>query len=168
MTLGQFAAAVGASRRWVLNALTRLGVPRNYSEPLARRLALARLVAETAGARLPEAFALAGRALADAEPTATWRVESPDGSVALVVDLPRFFTTYGAALARARTHYGERRRGRRPRQRGTAVERAKEYGIDVTLLHSALQRTPEQRLKLLAEDMEFLEEWRKAARKAVP
>lgn len=164
MTLGQFSAAVGASRRWVLNALTRLDVPREYSEPLARRLALARLLAETAGARLPEAFALAGRALAVAEPTATWWVESPDGSVALVVDLPRFFTTYGAALARALTQYGERRRGRRPRRRGSAVDRAKAYGIDVTLLDSALRRTPEQRLKTVSEDMEFLAELRKAMR----
>ena len=57
MTLGQFAVAVGASPRWVLNALTRLRVPRRYDEPLARRLALARTLHESAGFPLPRAFA---------------------------------------------------------------------------------------------------------------
>jgi hypothetical protein len=167
MTLGQFATAVGASRRWVLNALTRLSVPRAYDEPLARRLTLARLLAEGLGVALPKAYVLAGRALAEGDPHGEWRLEPP-GGVALVVDMPRFFTGYGARLALARTHYGERVRGRRAKRRGTAVERAMEYGIDVTLLDSALRRTPEQRLRNVAEDMRFLDEWRKAARRAVP
>jgi hypothetical protein len=155
MTLGQFATAVGASPRWVLNALTRLDLPRRYSEPLARRLALARFVSGTVGAPLPHSMRLAERALREADVHGPWRMEGP-GGVALSVDLPRFFTTYGANLALALNAYGERPRGRRPSRRGSAIERAREYGTDLTLFDSALRRTPEDRIRKVAEDMEFL------------
>jgi len=163
MTLGRFATAVGATPRWVLNALTRLGVPRRYGEPLARRLALARFVGEAAGTPLRQAFGLAARALKEADPHSTWRREGP-GGVALSVDMPRFFTTYGARLALAANRYGERARGRRPRRRGSAIERAKAYGVDVTLLDSALRRSPEERVRRVAEDMAFLSEVRGTAK----
>jgi hypothetical protein len=157
--LGRFATAVGASPRWVLNALARLRAPRRYGEPLARRLALARFISETVQMPLPEAMRLAERALREADPRDTWRLEGP-GGVALVVDLPRFFTAYGANLALALNAYGEKPRGRRPSRRGTAIERAREYGVDVTLLDSALRRTPEERIRQAAEDMAFLSEIR--------
>ncbi len=163
MTLGRFAVAVGATPRWVLNALTRLGLPRRYGEPLARRLALARFVAEAAGTPLARAFALAGRALAEADPHGEWRLEGP-GGVSLVIEMPRFFTGYGARLALALNRYDERVRGRRPRRRGSAVERARAYGVDVTLLDSALRRGPEQHMRMVAEDMAFWSDARGSAR----
>jgi hypothetical protein len=163
MTLGQFATAVGASPRWVLNALTRLGLPRRYSEPLARRLALARFVSGTVGTPLPQSMRLAERALREADPRGPWRMEGP-GGVALSVDLPRFFTTYGANLALALNQYGEKPRGRRPSRRGSAIERARAYGIDLTLFDSALRRTPEERLRLLSENMQVMRRLRGAAR----
>jgi len=155
MTLGRFATAVGASPRWVLNALARLRLPRRgYDEALARRLALCRFIAAAVQTPLPEALRLADRALREADPRSTWRLEGP-GGVSLVVDLPRFFTTYGANLALALNSYGEKARGRRPSRRGSAIERARAYGVDVTLLDSALRRTPEERLRMVAEDMAF-------------
>jgi hypothetical protein len=163
VTLGRFAVAAGASPRWVLNALTRLGVPRRYDEPLARRLALARFITEAAGTPLSEAFTLARRALAEADPHGSWRLEGP-GGVALTVDMPRFFTTYGARLALAVNAYGERVRGRRAGRRGSAIERAKAYGVDVTLFDSALRRTPAERLRLLDENVQFVRRLRSAAR----
>jgi hypothetical protein len=163
MTLGQFAMAVGASPRWVLNAVSRLRLPRRYGEPLARRLALARFIAEAVHAPLPEALRLADRALREADPHATWRLEGPAG-VSLAVDLPRFFTTYGAQLALAVNHYGEKPRGRRPSRRGSAIERAKAYGIDVTLIDSALRRGPEKHMRMVAEDMAFWSDARGTAR----
>ena len=165
MTLGQFAVAVGATPRWVLNALTRLGLPRRYGEPLARRLALARFIAEAVGTPLPQAFRLAARALAEADPHGTWRPggEEP-GGVSLAIEMPRFFTAYGVNLALARNGYGERVRGRRPRRRGSAVERAKAYGVDVTLFDSALRRGPEQHMRMVAEDMAFWSDARGTAR----
>lgn len=164
LSLGQFALAVGAPRRWVLNALTRLGVARRYDEPLARRLALARFLADAVQMPLPKAFAVARRILAEADYHATWRQETPAGAVTLAVDLPRFFTSYGARLALARNQYDERPRGRRPRRRGSAVGRAKAYGMDLTLLDAALARPPAQRMEQLAENMEFLRALRERAR----
>ena len=163
MTLGQFAMAVGASPRWVLNALARLDLPRRYGEILARRLALARFVSEAVQMPLPEAMRLAERMLREADPLGTWRLEGK-GGIALVVDLPRFFTTYGANLALALNRYGEKPRGRRPRRRGSAVERARAYGIDLTLFDSALRRTPEERLRLLDENMQVMRRLRSAAK----
>ncbi|MDP3774088.1 MAG: hypothetical protein Q8Q85_07435 [Gemmatimonadales bacterium] len=159
MTLGQFAVAVAATPRWVLNARSRLKVRRAYSEPLARRLALARFLAEGSGMPLLDAWPLAGEILAGTEMTGTWSRESP-GGVTLCVELPRFFTTYGANLALAINKYGERLRGRRNRKRKSAVQRAKEYGVDVTLIDSALRRNPEERLRMVSEDMAFLSEIR--------
>ena len=165
MTLGQFATAVGATPRWVLNALTRLGLPRRrYDEPLARRLALARMIAESTRVPLPEAYELSGRALAEADPHGQWRKESPNGAVILVIEMPRFFTSYGARLALARNKYGERLRSRRTTKRKSAVQRAKEYGIDVTLLASQLRHTPEQRLTNVAENMRALADLRRSMR----
>jgi hypothetical protein len=159
MTLGQFAVAVGASPRWVLNAVARLGLHRRYNEPLARRMALCRFISEAAHTPLPDALRLADRALREADPGSTWRLEGKAG-VSLVVDLPRFFTAYGANLALALNAYGEKPRGRRPSRRGSAIERARAYGIDVSLLDSALRRTPEERGRRVAEDMAFLSEIR--------
>jgi len=164
VTLGRFATAVGASPRWVLNALARLGLPRRgYDEALARRLALCRFISESAQTPLPGALRLADRTLHEADPGSTWRLEGP-GGVSLVVDLPRFFTTYGANLALALNSYGEKPRGRRPSRRGSAIERAKAYGVDVTLLDSALRRTPAERLQLLDENMQVMRRLRGAAR----
>lgn len=163
MTLGRFATAVGASPRWVLNALARLGLPSRYGEPLARRLALARFISGAVQAPLPDALRLADRALGETDPNTTWRLEGP-GGVSLVVDLPRFFTTYGANLALALNSYGEKARGRRPSRRGSAIERAKAYGVDVTLLDSALRHSPQERIRAVAENMEFLSKIRGTAR----
>ncbi len=162
MTLGRFAVAVGATPRWVLNALTRLRHPRRYSEPLARRLALARFIAGAAGTPLPEAFRLAERALEEAGPHGTWRFEGR-GGVTLEVEMPRFFTTYGAQLALAINQYGEKARGRRAHRHGSAIERAREFGIDLTLFDSALRRTPEERIRGVAEHMKILSDIRGTA-----
>ena len=164
MTLGQFATAVNATPRWVLNALARLGHKRAYSEPLARRLALARYLAEGVGMPLTEAWEVARDVLA-LPMTGVWRRESL-GGVTLTIELGRFYTTYGAHLALVNAEYGEGLRGRRPSRRQSAIQRAKDYGIDVTLLDSALRRTPEERLKMLSENMAFLAKLREAMRAA--
>jgi hypothetical protein len=162
MTLGQFAVAVGTSPRWALNALTRLGVKRRYAEPLARRLSLARVFVDGAGMPLVEAFDLAAEILRTTDPFATWRRESTDGVLTFTVDLPRFFTRYGARLALARNEYGEKVRGRKPKRRGSALQRAEAWGWDTTLLDANLRRTPQQRLARVAEDGRFLSELRQA------
>ena len=138
MTLQQVARAVDASPRWVLNALTRLGVPRRYTEPLARRLALARALHAGAALPLPRAWDLARRILAEADYFKDWVQESGDGTVTLTVHLPRFFTYYQTRLSAARSYHTPKRRGPRPPKGPGAVKRAAEYGWDVTMLDSSL------------------------------
>ncbi len=46
-----------------------------------------------------------------------------------------------------------------------AIERAKEYGIDLTLLYGNLSRTPTERIENFLRWLEFVEELRKAKHK---
>jgi hypothetical protein len=150
MTLGRFAVAVGASPRWVLNALTRLRVPRRYDEPLARRLALAKTLQGSAGFTLPRAWETAKRILREADYFKVWEYESGDGLVTVRIDLPRFFTNYQVRLAVAQSsHAAPKRRGRASSRRGSAIERARAYGIDVTLLDANLAEPTDTRLRRL-------------------
>jgi hypothetical protein len=165
MTLGQFAFAVGAKPRWVLNTLSRLRVPRRYDEPLARRLALARTLHESAALPLPRAWAEAARILAEADYFKDWEYESGDGLVTVRVDLPRFFTNYQVRLAVSHSsHAAPKRRGRAPSRRGSAIERARAYGIDVTLLDSQLAQAPAQRVREMDANNQALGELRKNLR----
>lgn len=165
MTLGQFSVAVGAAPRWVLNALTRLKIPRRYNEPLACRLALARLLSETTGSAMGESLALATRALHNADPHSTWRSESLGGAITITIDMPRFFTAYGARLALSVNTYGEMTRGRKPNRRRSAVTRAREYGVDTTLIDSQLRRTMAQRVSEHQDRVEDLKALRAGSRK---
>lgn len=160
MTLGQFALAVGASKRWVLNALAVLGRRPPYTVQLARRLSLARLMKQAFGVPLRRAFDLAGPATASADPAARWRREPSDGCLALEIDLARFHSDFAARLSLALSHYAARRRGRPAKRRGSAVGRAEAYGIDVSLLRSNLRKTPAERLQRLDEDLAFLKSLR--------
>ena len=46
-----------------------------------------------------------------------------------------------------------------------AIERAKEYGIDLTLLYENLSLSPTQRIEKFLNALEFAEELRKAGRR---
>lgn len=46
-----------------------------------------------------------------------------------------------------------------------AIERAKEEGVDVTLLYKNLSRTPTERIENLLRWLEFVEEIKKARQK---
>jgi hypothetical protein len=165
MTLGRFAVAVGASPRWVLNALTRLRVPRRYDEPLARRLALAKTLHDSTGFTLPGAWETAKRILGEADYFKDWQYESGDGLVTVRLDLPRFFTNYQVRLSAAQgSHAAPKRRGRAPSRRGSAIERALAYGIDVTLLDTQLAQAPAQRVRELDANNRALGELRKGLR----
>jgi hypothetical protein len=165
MTLGRFAVAVGASPRWVLNALTRLRVPRRYGEPLARRLALAKTLHDSAGRALPGAWETARRILGEADYFKDWQYESGDGLVTVRIDLPRFFTNYQVRLSAAQSsHAAPKRRGRVPSRRGSAIERARAYGIDVTLLDANLAEPTDIRLRRLDGNRRIFESPGKANR----
>ncbi|TAK56798.1 MAG: hypothetical protein EPO24_10660 [Bacteroidetes bacterium] len=50
-------------------------------------------------------------------------------------------------------------------QFGSAIERAKEYGLDLTLNMAMLKRSPTERVQMLQEWMEFAQEIDKARNK---
>jgi hypothetical protein len=154
MTLGQFATAVGASRRWVQNAFQALGLPPEYTEGLARRLAFARVLKEACGMPLRRGFPLAARALARWPAERSWDLRQTDGSVRVTIDLERFLSDYAVRLSLSRSWYAEKRRGRPWKRRGVAL--ARWWGVDLTLLDESLKRTADERLKRLDENVEFL------------
>lgn len=154
MKLGEYAVAVGATKRWVQNARAALGERGPYGESGARRLAFAKLVKETCSMPLRAAYPLAGAALAAWPAQRSWSYRPGDGAVSVTVDLERFLSDYAARLSLSRSFYAERRRGRPRKRRGVAL--AKWYGVDVTLLVESLKLTPAQRLARLEEHVEFI------------
>ena len=156
LTLGQYATAVGAPKRWVQNAHAVLGLGTEYTAEGARRLAFARLLKETGGTRLADGYALASPALASWPAQRAWTYAGPGGAAEISVDLERFLSDCNVRLSLARSWYAERRRGRPPKTRRRGVAWAKWYGVDVTLLETSLRLTPAQRLDRLGEAAAFL------------
>jgi hypothetical protein len=163
LTLGQYATAVGAPARWVQNAHAVLGLGTAYTPEGARRLAFARLLKETAGMPLVDAYPLAAPALASWPTKRSWTL-SRGGAAAVTVDLERFLSDCSVRLSLARSWYVERRRGRPPKTRRRGVAWAKWYGVDVTLLVESLKRTPAERLRALDANLEFLKSVRLTGR----
>lgn len=164
MTLGQFATAVGAPRRWVQNAFQALGLAAEYTEPLARRLAFARAVKQACGMPLRHAFPLAEEALARWPAYKTWELVDPDGSARVVLDLERLLSNYAVRLSLSRTFYAEKRRGRPRKRKLRGIALAEWYGEDISLIVESLKRTPEQRLQLLDQVIEELKSMKVAGR----
>jgi hypothetical protein len=156
MTLGQFATAVGATKRWVQNAFQALGLKAEYTEPLAQRLSLAREIHVATGMLLRKAYAVAPAALAAWPARKQWVLEGQGGMVSVVVDVERFLSTWAVRLSLARTRYAERPRGRPTRRKRKGIALAKWYGEDISLILESLKRTPEQRLQLLDQAVEEL------------
>ena len=155
MTLGQFATAVGAPKRWVQNAFQALGLPAEYTPDLARRIRFAKVVKEACGMPLRQAFPLAPEALARWPEHRTWELTGPEGVVRMSLDLERFLSDCTVRLSLARCWYAEQRRGRPPMKRRRGIAWARWYGVDVSLLEASLRLTPEQRLRRLDEAVEF-------------
>ena len=153
MKLGEYAVAVGASKRWVQNARAALRERGPYTEAGARRLAFAKAVKEACGMPLRAAYPLATDALARWPAERTWSYRRPDAAASVSVDLERFLSEYAARLSLSRSFYAEKRRGRPRKRHGVAL--AKWYGADVTLLETSLKLTPAQRLQRLEEAVAF-------------
>ncbi len=160
MTLGEFAVAVGAEKRWVQNARRVLGVREKYSFDLARRLAFAKLLKDAFRIPLVRGFSLAADAIAVWTESKTWEYEGPNGVGKVVVDLERFLSDCSVRLSLSRTFYAEKRRGRPPKRRRRGLALAKWYGVDISLLEESLKLTPAQRLQRLDEAVAFFRSMR--------
>jgi hypothetical protein len=156
MTLGQFAVAVGASTRWVQNALRALRPRPRYTPQAAQRLAFAHAVHARLGVPLGRGYELAREALAAWPRRKVWEYAADD-AVTLRVDLERFLSACAVRLSLSRTYYGEKRRGRPHKHVRHGIAGARDYGVDIGLLHEQLKRTPEERLRRLDEAVVFVQ-----------
>jgi hypothetical protein len=156
MTLGQFATVVGASSRWVQNALRALALGRAYTAERAKILGLTREIHGAFGVPLVQAHQVARHALAVWPDRTVWRGDDAARVVALEVNVERYLSAYAVRLSLARNRYAERRRGRPAQRRKRGIAAAREYGVDIGLLRESLKRTPAERLRRLDQDVEFL------------
>lgn len=165
MTLAEFAYLLDVDPKWVQNAAAALGGSLRYTLPTAKRLAVARALAETAGMPLPRAYTLAGAILRKAggskEPV---RVSDETDPVAVTVDVFRILAAVSVGLSRLRTMYAPRRRGRPATLRPDPLRVAEEYGLDLSLLAANLRRTPAERLRQL----DAMADFRRRARRRRP
>ena len=162
MTLKQFAVAVGADTKWIKNAIAALGLSRSYGIEEACRLGLARVIHRTSGIPLKGAYEVACTILANHAAGQHVIAEAADRSVQVTVDLPRYLSTFHTRLALAQRQR-DLRRGRPPRPHPDPIRFAQEYGIDVSLLQSHLQRTPDERLRIGSANAEFIRQFRGTA-----
>ena len=108
------------------------------------------------------AYELASAVLASSTGGEQVIAESSDGSVQVTVDLPRYLSTFQTRLAVARRER-ELQRGRPSRSPADPIGFAREYGIDISLLQSHLQRTPEERLRIASANADFIRRFRGSA-----
>jgi hypothetical protein len=90
----------------------------------------------------------------------------PTHSAALWIDLDRYESIFLGNLSRALVHETPKRRGRPslPIKPHDAVTAARNYGVDVGLIRSALERTPAERLAMLEANSRFVREMRGKAK----
>ncbi|HUF09803.1 MAG TPA: hypothetical protein VMO47_10810 [Rhodothermales bacterium] len=159
-SLGQFAAAVSAPRKWVLNAHAVLGLDLEYSVERAKTLSISRLLETEWSIPLKKAFDLAQQILLLQSDKPAWRIVSPDGLSTLSIDRERVLSDFAVRLSFALVGYAQRRSGRPRKNEGTGVAAAMEHGVDVSLLESSLESTPAERLRRLDENATFVSKLR--------
>jgi enoyl-CoA hydratase/carnithine racemase len=159
--------AAAADLKWLTNSASLLRRALRYTPAQAKWWGLVRLLVEELGLSLKAAADIATTALSATHSSSSALRASVDrsGSAALVVDLPRYQSIFLGNLSRALVHETPRRRGR-VKQTATkdAVRAARDYGIDISLVRSALQRTPAERLALLEANAAFVRAMRRPAR----
>jgi hypothetical protein len=152
--LGEFAAAAGADRKWVLNAQAQLGLKPKYDRTRLIELGLTRILVDE-GLGLADAHRRARTIVAREAAGDPWE-HSVTGLARVYVDRERFYTRLALGLARARALAADERRGRPRRMVKDAAAEATRYGVDLSLLDASLRRTPAERLRRLDQDVEFL------------
>jgi hypothetical protein len=159
MTARQTAVAAGADLKWIVNSAALLGRRIRYNRQQAKWWGLVWLLTEQLGLSLGAAAAVSTVALRESSfSTQVTAGADPSGSASLIVDLARYESIFLANLSRALVHETPRRKGRPPRSsiRGDALTTARRYGVDLSLIRSALRRTPAERLALLEKNAAFV------------
>jgi hypothetical protein len=172
MTGHQFAIAAGAQTKWILNsaALLRRRVSHTVSD--ARWWGLLRLLTEHLGLPLQLAADATTRCLRKDGSVRQISVNAdPSGSASVVVDLQRYQSTFLGNLSRALVLETPKRRGRPSRpltgaraRDGAGVQSAVRYGVDLSLIQAAVDRTPAERLAMLESNARFVRGMRQRGR----
>ena len=161
MTLYQFAAAAGADPKWLLNSSRLLGRRLRRTPREASWWGLVRMLESSFRMPLEPAAQVATEAMKQGSEIVWLRARSdPSGSAAIVVNLQRYRSVSAANLSNALVRETPRVRGRR-RQSRDAIAMAVEYGLDLGLMKSALEKSPAERLKTLEANKAFLDELRR-------
>lgn len=165
MTFTQLAVATGGDLKWLRNSAAILGVPLRASPSSSRVWSLVRLLNTTFYFPLDVAARMAAVILPDANSRECLGViEDEYGCGAFMLDFDRFGSIFLANLSRALNLDTPKKRGRhRPKARD-AVAAARAYGLDIPLIESALRRSPDERLRRLDADAQFLRALRSRAR----
>lgn len=167
-SLADVATLADAPPKWVLNTLAALGGPTRYSLPLARRLAVIRILQRELDLPLRRADDLAGRVLADGgeHPAGPVTIPaSPDGVAQVTVNLPRLLAAVAMRQALLRTTLAPAQRGRPRARRGDPLARAADWGLDLSLLRDNLRRTPAERIRQLDGMASFARDVRRGVRR---
>jgi len=172
VTSHQFAIAAGAETKWVLNSSALLRRRVRHTAADARWWGLLRLLTESLGLPLQAAADAATRCLRNgASATPISAISDPSGAASVLVDLRRYQSTFLGNFSRALVLETPKRRGRPSRPlagggaRGSAVvESAVRYGVDLSLIRAALDRTPAQRLEMLESNANFVRGMRQRAK----
>ena len=164
MTARQTAIAAGADLKWIVNSAALLGRRIRYDRQQAKWWGLVWLLTEQLGLSLRAAAAVSTVALRGG--TSSTQVSAgadPSGSASLIVNLARYDSIFLANLSRALVHETPRRRGRPPRPglKSDALTTARQYGVDLDLIRSAIRRTPAERLALLETNAAFVRDMRR-------
>src|SRR5438132_1619693 len=166
MTLTQFAIAAGTDTKWLLNSSALLGRRIRRTPQEARWWGLVWLLDSAIGISLQRAAGIASDALMQA-PEVVWvrPLSDPSSSVSVMVNLQRYRSVAAANLSRALVRETPKVRGRRKVTRDP-IAAAVEYGVDLGLLRSALEKCPAERLRTLDVNRAFVDEMqhRRAAR----
>jgi hypothetical protein len=164
MTARQTAVAAGADLKWIVNSAALLGRRLRYDRQQAKWWGLVWLLTEELGLSLKSAAGASTIALSGgSSSTQVTAGADPSGSASLIIDLARYDSVFLANLSRALITETPRRLGRPPRRglKGDALTTARQYGVDLGLIRSALRRTPAERLALLEKNAAFVRDMRR-------
>jgi hypothetical protein len=167
VTLNQLAIAANADLKWLLNSSSLLGRKLRPTAKEARWWGLVRALESTFGLTLANASAGATRALAhESDDGEVVVAENSSSSATMSVNVFRYDSTALGNLSRALVRETPMRRGRRAGAPHDPIGAGVEYGLDIGLLRSSLERTPAERLALLDRNQAFVYEMQRKRRKS--
>lgn len=162
MTLDQMAVAAGADLKWLQNAagiLQKKLIPTHAEaywwgtvKRLSEALDIPLRKAETMANSLRGPDMVYGQRAFENDPT---------GVTSVTVDMDRLNSIFLANVSCALNLHTPKRRGR-PEPIGDALDKAREHGIEISLLEAALNRSPDERLQILKTSRERVKKPKRA------